>query len=200
MNGGVRNESDKKDKIIRLLTILFLSALALNGFLNWLLVTKSDNLSVDIPPNFENGGTIKINERQPHILYDFAFNLTQKTKLCIEDCGEEEEANIRKYGYYFTPQYRKKSLKDAVKNQHRNRKRTRTIEEYTPYKKSKVERISSNVWIVNLELTITEKIGNKVVKNMNVKKPVKLVQVDIDRAKNPWRLQLANPTADMERI
>lgn len=200
MRSKAVKESDRKDKVIRGLTIFCVILLGLVIHAQWLLATLPKEFECHFPPDLSRGGMVKVNEYQRHEIYAFALMMMQQTKRCETDCADEFESNIRKYGYFYTDQYRPQLLNDAKKEQSNNRRKVRSISEYGRYSEKKVVPIGNDVWVVYLDVTERELIGGKVVRNAVMRYPIIVTKYDVDREKNPWRLAIDGHKSKPKRL
>lgn len=183
-----KKETDRKDKIIRVLTIFVIVLMAMVANAQYLLATLPKDFECHFPPDLSKGGMVRVNEFQPHEVYAFALYLRQQTYRCEEDCAVEFDSNIKRYGYYYTDTYRPVLLSDAQKNESSNRKRVRSVGEFGSYTESKVTPLGNDTWVVYLDVIERETIGGKEVRRAVMRYPIRVVRHDVDRERNPWRL------------
>lgn len=188
MQSKAVKESDRKDKVIRGLTIFSVFLFGLVAHAHFLLATLPKEFECHFPPDLSRGGMVKVNEYQRHEVYAFAYQIFQQLNRCENDCAEEYEANIRKYGYFLTDEYRPQLFTEAKRLQNDNRRKVRSVEEYGRYSDDKVQPLGNDVWVVYLDVTEKELIGGKVVRNAVMRYPIVVSRFDVDREKNPWRL------------
>ncbi len=184
-------ESDRKDRVIRVLTIFCSALFGLVLHAHWLLATLPKEFECHFPPDLSRGGMVKVNEYQAHEVYAFALTLFQKIYRCEGNCGVEFSQNIRRYGYFLTDTYRPALLKQANQLSSHNRNRIRAISEYEGYDEAKVVPLGNDKWIVYLDVREKEYIGPKSVRDAVVRYPLVITRFDIDREKNPWRLAIS---------
>ena len=185
-----KKESDRKDKVIRVLTLFCLFLLGLVTHAQWLLATLPKEFECHFPPDLSRGGMVKVNEYQLHEVYAFAFKIYQQVYRCEEDCGVEFDKNIRKYGYFITDSFRPNLMSEAKNRESYNRRRVRSISEYGTYSDSKVIPLGNGVWVVYLDVYEKESIGGKPVREAVMRYPVVVTRYDVDRERNPWRLAI----------
>ena len=193
-------ESDRKDKVIRGLTIFSVILMGLVIHAHWLLATLPKEFECHFPPDLSRGGMVKVNEYQRHEVYAFAYNVYQQINRCEEDCATEFQKNIRKYGYFITDTYRPQLLNFAKRNESSNRRKVRGISEYGIYSDDKVVPLGNNTWVVYLDVNERELIGGKVVRNAVMRYPILVKKYDVDREKNPWRLAIAGMKGQPKRL
>ena len=200
INSKAKKESDRKDKVIRSLTIFCIFILGLLGHSHFLLATVPTTFELHLPPDLTRGGVVKVNEHQKHEVYALALDLYQKLYRCEKNCAQEFPENIRKYGYFLTDEYRPKLLKQA-KNLHAyNSKKRRSISEFGVFKEEKVISLGGNRWVVFLDVNEKEFIGQKLTRDAVLRYPVLISTFDVDRDKNPWRLALDGLQSKAKRL
>lgn len=200
MNSRARKESDRKDKLIRALSIVLLVVLGLLGHAHFLLATLPKEFECHFPPDLSRGGMVKVNEFQRHEIYAFAFKIHQQLYRCEEDCAQDFERNIRKYGYYTSDSYRNQLLQQAQKNASSLRRRVRSISEYGLFSDNKVSPLGNGRWVVYLDVRERESIGGKTVRDALMRYPLIVARHDVDRLKNPWRLAIAGLHNEPRRL
>lgn len=197
-NSKVKNESDRKDKVIRALTIFSVILLGLVLHAHYLLATLPKEFECHFPPDLSRGGTVKVNEYQRHEVYAFTFRIWQQLYRCESDCSTEFEANIRRYGYFLTDSYRPALMAEAKRREQDNRRRVRSVSEVGRFSDDKVVPLGNDVWIVYLDIKEVESIGGRPVREAVMRYPVIVSRFDVDRERNPWRLAIdglqGNPT------
>ena len=200
MKSKAIKESDRKDKVIRSLTIFAVILLGLVLHAHWLLATLPKEFECHFPPDLSRGGMVKVNEFQRHEVYAFAYTIYQNLNRCEQDCAVEFEANIRRYGYFVTDSYRPQLIKLAKAKESDNRRKVRGITDYGAYSDSKVVPLGNNTWIVYLDVVERELIGGKVVRDAVMRYPLIVTKYDVDRERNPWRLAIDGMKGQPKRL
>lgn len=200
MKSKAVKESDRKDKVIRGLTIFVVVLMGLVAHAHWLLATLPKEFECHFPPDLSRGGMVKVNEFQRHEVFAFAFKITQQTFRCETDCADEFSANIRRFGHYYTDSYRNQLLQQAKRLESDNRRKTRSISEFGIYSDDKVVPLGNNVWVVYLDVNERELIGGKVVRDAVMRYPIVVTKYDVDREKNPWRLAIDGMKGQPKRL
>jgi len=195
-----KKESDRKDKVIRALTIFALVLLGLVGHSHFLLATLPKEFECHIPPDLSQGGMVKVNEFQKHEVYAFAYKIYQQLYRCESDCSVEFGKNIRKYGYFLTDNFRPKLLSKATELEGYNHRRVRSVTEFGIFSEDKVVSLGNNVWIVYLDVEEKEHIGGKQVRNAVMRYPLVITKFDVDRERNPWRLGIDGMKGQPKRL
>ena len=200
MKSKAIKESDRKDKVIRGLTIFAVILLGLVLHAHWLLATLPKEFECHFPPDLSRGGMVKVNEFQRHEVYAFAYNVYQQLNRCEQDCAVEFQDNIRKYGYFVTDSYRPQLMNLAKVKESDNRRKVRGISEYGAYSDSKVVPLGNNTWIVYLDVVERELIGGKVVRDAVMRYPLIVTKYNVNREKNPWRLAIDGMNGQPKRL
>ena len=200
MKSKAIKESDRKDKVIRGLTIFAVILLGLVLHAHWLLATLPKEFECHFPPDLSRGGMVKVNEFQRHEVYAFAYNVYQQLNRCEQDCAVEFQDNIRKYGYFVTDSYRPQLMNLAKVKESDNRRKVRGISEYGAYSDSKVVPLGNNTLIVYLDVVELELIGGKVVRDAVMRYPLIVTKYNVNREKNPWRLAIDGMKGQPKRL
>ena len=58
------------------------------------------------------------------------------------------------------------------------------------YSERRVEQLSDDAWIVYVDYDVTETVNNEVVKDIQVRYPVRVVRANISQNYNPYQLQI----------
>jgi len=133
-------------------------------------------------------------EVHPPYIYSFAHNIFLLLNTWPNDGQEDYKTNSSRLNAYLTPAYFKEVWDDAdsrlASNELRGRTRIVTSADGAAYSDSAVKILGPDSWLVYLDLNVEERVDNKVVKDTNVRYPIRVVKRDISRANNPYRLAL----------
>ncbi|WP_052447982.1 DUF2895 family protein [Vibrio rotiferianus] len=195
-----KRKSDLKDKIIRGLTVFVLVLLGMLGHAQYRLSLNNETFQCSVPPDLSRGGLVRVNEFYKHEVYAFAREIFQQTYRCEKDCSKEFEQNVNKYSNYYTHSYKPKLLAKAKVDRKRNKGRVRYVSEYGVYDDSKVDKLGNDTFLVHIDFREVEYIGTKKVRDAVVRYPLRVGKVDVDRQKNPWRLQIDGLKGNEARI
>lgn len=199
-----KSPADGKDKIIRMQTIIIVCLVLVNGYLGNALVSVPEEMEVYSPPDLSKGGTVGINVVPNHVAYAFAHNVMQQYLYCASDCKKEELEQVYKYGWFFTPECRAE-LETLAKNPRRQTENMNVVRQAAEadgasYDSSKAVELPNSTWIVYLDLVVRSYIAGKLIDEPVYRYPVKVVRADVNRNKNPWRLQVDCFHGDPERL
>lgn len=200
MSSRSKRISDLKSRIIQALTTLVLILLGSQFYSNWRIYNTVEDFQCHLPPDITKGGVVRVNEFYPHEVYGFVREINQQTRRCEKNCAVDYENNINAYGYYYTEKYKAELLKNAKRNVQKDKGRVRYVSEYGVYRPSKVIDLGNNTFVVNLEVTETTYVGAKKVKEGTYRYPYVVGKVDVDRQRNPWKLQIAGLNGNVERL
>ncbi len=195
-----KSESDRKDKVIRALSLFAIILLGLVMHAHFLLATLPKEFECHFPPDLSKGGSVKVNATPRHEVYAFALMIYQQTYRCEYDCAVDFNHNLRRYGYFFSDAYRLKLLKQAKALAGHNRRRVRSIAEFGRYAENKVVPQGNGVWVVFLDVLERELIGGKPVRKAVMRYPLIIARSDVDREKNPWRLVIEGLRGQPQRL
>ncbi len=195
-----KHESDRKDKVIRALTLFAVILLGLVMHAHFLLATLPKEFECHFPPDLSKGGSVKVNQTPRHEVYAFAFMIYQQTYRCETNCALDFTKNLQRYGYFFSDAYRLKLLTQAKSLTAHNRRRVRSIAEFGRYAENKVVPQGNGVWVVYLDVLEKELIGGKPVREAVMRYPLIIARSDLDREKNPWRLVIDGLQGQAQRL
>lgn len=194
MKSKFKNRLTDKDYHIKTLRIVIagLFAIILLMGIGW--STAPSRLQIYTPPDLRAGSQRPWWEVPPSTVYGFAYYIFQQLNRWPTDGKEDYKRNIFSLSNYLTPSckaYLEQDYKDRdsfgeLKN------RVRGVYEIPGrgFSQDRVQVLSRNDWIVNLDLSTDEYYGDETVKRTLVRYPVKVVRMDVDLEKNPWGLGL----------
>ncbi|WP_423227258.1 PFL_4703 family integrating conjugative element protein [Pasteurella multocida] len=185
---------EKENSIKRLTRILYgVGVLALAAIIGWMNAPR--NLTVHNPPDLRAGSSRPWWEVPPSTVYSFGFYIFQQLNRWPTNGREDYRRNIPALSPYLTPScqnYLEQDYKDRDTHGELNG-RVRGVYEIPGrgFNSKRVEVLSHDSWIVNLDLAVDEYYGEgDQVKRSLVRFPLHIVRYDIDAEKNPWGLAL----------
>lgn len=153
-----------------------------------------DARAIALPPDLRSGAVIHGNEVYPETVYAFTFAIFQQLNRWRTDGTSEYGQNIARLRDYLTPQFRVVLDDDRSQRQRDGELRDRTRGIFIPpevvYESSRVEIVSPNEWLVNLEVELLETIDDAPVKQARILYPIRVVRYEMDWERNPWGLAL----------
>jgi integrating conjugative element protein (TIGR03746 family) len=189
-----RDSSEAKDAHIRTLRRVLMGFAILFGLLLFALIRANQNLRIYSPPDLREGAELRANDVPPVYAYEFGVALWKKIHLWESDGAKDFERNINRYQFYLTPScrsYLKMEASLLAKNgELKGRVRSlREMDEY-PYEASNVTPVSFGVWNVSLAMRLEETLNATVVKDNEIRYPLRIVTYDVDVERNPWGLAI----------
>lgn len=191
-------------KTLRIGTLVILLLALFMGF-GWQQAPK--NLTIHVPPDLRSGSTRLWWDVPPESVYTFAFYIFQQLNRWPTDGETDYNRNIFALSPYFTPSchaflntdYRIKRDSGEL------RRRVRGIYEipghgYGDDPTARVKVVSTNEWLVTLDVAADEYFGSEQVKRALVRYPLRVVKMDIDPDKNPFGLALDCYDGSPQRI
>ena len=168
----------------------FLVILAL--WFGWSQAPKQ--LTVHVPPDLRSGATLAVNEVPAANVYAFAFYIFQQLNRWPEDGAKDYGKAIFRIAAYVTPRYRAELLADlALKGrQGELTYRVRGMHEIAGhgYTEHRVDVLAPGVWVVWLDLELSESVKGMTVKKTAIRYPLRVVRLAVDPEANPWGLAL----------
>ncbi|MBY8168159.1 TIGR03746 family integrating conjugative element protein [Vibrio fluvialis] len=199
-----KRELDRKDKLIRVLTIFSLCLIGLLFYAQFRMSDLAKQLVGEfqcfVPPDLSRGGLIKVNEYPNQTVYAFAREIFQQTMRCESDCAEEYPKKVAMFRNYYTEPYWHELKQKAEAEKGRNRGRVRYVQEVGFFSDDKVTRLGNDTFKVELTVNEVEYIGVKKVRDAKVIYPFIVGAVNIDYQKNPWKLQIGGTESEPTRI
>ena len=170
-----------------------MSAIALLLGLGW--YTASRELpSLHIPPDVSQGVIIRPGEVPQPNVYAFALYTWQQLNRWPADGSQEYPQAIYRFSPYLTPRFREELLADMRRRAKAGEldQRVRGMQEIPGhhYDFNRVDVESEDVWIVWLDLDVEEHYRQTLVKDTQVRYPLRVVRWDVDKALNPFGLAL----------
>lgn len=191
---------DRINVVIRWLSVVLVVSLILNAMMFIKMSRLPDEFEVYTPPDLSAGGRMKVNTTPKHAVYSFAYRFWQLTESCLDNCADDAVSNITTYRNYMSPAHYRERLAAAEVRQRSHSSVRRTIEEYEGYSADKVTKLATDVWVVNLKVVETDRIGDNVISERVIEYPVRIIAKDISINANPWRLGLDGFQGSAKRI
>lgn len=178
-----------------------LTVVALGMWIGW--YSAPSRMTFHLPPDLRNGVELRANEIPPAHVYAFAYYLLQNVNYWPQDGQKDYAANIYRYSAYFTPKFREDLVNDVNERGHKGEllMRMRTVHEVTGhgYEGKRVDVLGNGVWVVWLDLDISESVKGLVVKNTSLRYPVRVVSYEVNPDQNPYGLALDGYTDEGPR-
>ncbi len=162
-----------------------------------------DRLIVHIPPDLRSGAVMAPGDVPAANVYAFAFYIFQQLNRWPEDGARDYGRALFRVSPYLTPRYRTELMTDMELKGRQGElvHRVRGVQEVTEngYESRRVEVLAPGVWVVWLDLELTESVRGMTVKQAAIRYPLRVVRLDIDPETNPWGLALDGFAGDGPR-
>lgn len=191
-------------KTLRLAAVALLVMALLLG-VGWWSAPK--RLTIHVPPDLRSGSTRKWWDVPPENVYAFTFYIWQQAQRWPTNGEDDYPRNLRALSAYLTPGCRAVLQQDYEyrRNNGELRQRVRGVYEipgrgYGDDPKARVQVLSTNEWVVTLDVSADEYLGSEQVKRALVRYALKVVRMDIDPEHNPYGLALDCYASAPQRI
>ena len=188
-------KSDADARIIQLQKyfIILLSVMSVALWLGW--KTSPSHLTIYIPPDIQNGATLKADSIPNPLIYSFAYQIWQEINYWADENETSYEANIHRYTPYLTS-----SFKTELLNSNHDLKASGQLERIrrlegmsgAAYDSVNVKKLSNTTWQVNLTMRLREYKNNQVVKDVEIMYPLKIVRTNVSVEHNPYEIGRAS--------
>lgn len=152
------------------------------------------HITLHYPPDLRSGAVLAIDEVPAPNVYAFANYLFQQLYRWPQDGAEDYGQQIYRLAAYLTPRYQAELLADLRLRGQRGELagRTRAMSPLPGhgYEERRVDVLGTGVWIVWLDMEITETVHGMTVKRTVVRYPLRVVRYAVDPEQNPWELAL----------
>ncbi|MBK5944841.1 PFL_4703 family integrating conjugative element protein [Halorhodospira halophila] len=199
-----RKEIDTCWAHVRTLRVLAAGlALACAG-LWWGWHTAPEDIRVHQTPELRTGGVMEAGEIPEPVVYTFTFYIWQQLWRWEDDGADEYPENIWRLQSYMTPRFLQVQEADLERRAQSGEldNRSRYIREIpgARFEPARVERLGDDTWQVFLDVEIQEYIDGELVKDIEVRYPLRVVRFEVDPEGNPWGLALDGYTGEPERL
>ena len=151
-------------------------------------------LRVYVPPDLRSGAVLAAEEVPPANVYAFAFYIFQQLNRWPENGATDYGSAIFRISPYLTPRYRNDLIEDMELKARRGELayRVRGVHEVPGhgFEERRVDVLSSDAWIVWLDLDLMESVKGMTVKQTTIRYPIRVVRQAIDPETNPWGMAL----------
>ncbi len=160
-------------------------------------------LTVHVPPDLRSGAILAADEVPPANVYAFAFYIFQQLNRWPEDGAKDYGKAIFRISPYVTPRYRAELMSDMEMKGRQGELayRVRGVQEIPGhgYEERRVDLLAPGVWVVWLDLELSESVKGMTVKRTAIRYPLRVVSLDVDLEANPWGLALDGFAAEGPR-
>ena len=152
------------------------------------------HLRVHVPPDLRSGAQLSVDEVPAANVYAFAFYIFQQLNRWPENGATDYGSAIFRISPYLTPRYRNDLIEDMELKARRGELayRVRGVHEVPGhgFEERRVDVLSSDAWIVWLDLDLMESVKGMTVKKTAIRYPLRVVRHAVDLEANPWGLAL----------
>lgn len=183
----------------RFIGILFILSIAF--FTGW--ITSPSRLTIYLPPNIQNGATIKAGSIPEPLIYSFAYEIWQELNYWPDENSEDYQKNIHTYWSYLTPQFKTELLEDYADLKVSGQlQRIRYLQGLSgaAYDSVNVKKLGYETWQIDLKMRLTEFKNNQIVKDVEIIYPLKVTRINISTENNPYGLALAGFVSEPQRL
>ena len=192
--GKFRNALDDSRAHVRSLWIVIALLVGIVLVLGIGLLRTPSHMTVHIPPDLRSGATIGGNQPSPPNVYAFASYIFKQLHRWSEDGSQDYSNQIYALSAYLSPRYRTQLLTDLELKAKRGElaSRERGLQEIpgANFEERRVEIVSDDVWIVWLDMELSESVQGVPVKKKHIRYPLRVIRYAVDIEANPWGLAL----------
>ena len=173
-----RNKLTAQQSHIWTLRMILAALLVLLGVSQYHIQTKVTEIRAHVPPDLSSGAALSHNKPHPANAYIFSRYIFLRLNDW-EDGNTDFKKHIESYECYVSSRY-KKQLMDTYHDKRKKGEltRTRRTKPLGSYSDSLVSTLSSNTYLVWLDVNITEEVNNYPVKDINVRYPIRVTTSD----------------------
>lgn len=169
--------------------------------LGWM--TAPSRMTVYIPPDIQNGATMKVGSIPEPLIYSFAYEIWQELNYWSNEDDEEYKKNINTYRSYLTPRFKSELLEDYANLKAKGQlQRIRHIQGLSgaAYDPLNVKKLGNDTWEVTLKMRLTEFKNNQSVKDIEILFPLRITRINISPQYNPYGLAIDGFVSEPERL
>lgn len=187
-------KEDADARVIQLQTyfIYTLCVISLTIVIGWM--TSPSRLTVYIPPDIQNGATMKAGSIPSSLIYSFAYEIWQELNYWPDESLDDYEKNIRAYWAYLTPQFKTILMEDNNELKNAGQlQRIRYLQGISgaAFDPKNVKQLGNDTWEVDLRMRLTEYKNNQPVKDIDILYPLKVTRINSSPQNNPYGLAIA---------
>jgi integrating conjugative element protein (TIGR03746 family) len=195
-----KEDADKQIIQLQKRFIGVLCLLSIAFFIGW--ISSPSRLTLYIPPDIQNGATLKAGSIPDPLVYSFAYEVWQELNYWPQESGDDYHKNIQTYWSYFTPAFKAELLEDNAELKASGQtQRTRYLQGLSgaAYDSVNVKHLSNDTWEVDLKMRLTEFKNNQAVKDVEIVYPLKVTRINVSPKNNPYGLALAGFVSEPQR-
>ena len=197
MMGWIKDSWRKEDEYQNIIKLqrnfgIILLVLCTALLIGWM--SSPSRITVYIPPDIQNGATMKIGTIPEPLIYSFVYEIWQELNYWSDEGSNNYKSNIETYSAYITPKFKSDLLEenDELKSAGQLQ-RIRHLQGISgaAYDPINVKKLSNDTWEVDLTVRLTEYKNNQPVKDVEILYPIKVTRTNVASSKNPYGLTLA---------
>lgn len=170
-----------------------MAALALFLAFGWYRASR-EFPPLHIPPNLTRGAVVRPGEVPASSVYAFAYYIWQQVNRWPVDGKVDYGKAIFQHQAYLTARFREELLADLERRGRGGEldERARGVQELPGhhFDAHRVEAQGNDLWVVWLDLEVSESYKKTTVKTTQVRYPLRVVRYEVDLARNPFGLAL----------
>ncbi len=190
-----------------LFTLVWVLVLTLGASVyGWIEARKA--IEIYIPPDLSQGAVLHDGEIPVTTIYANADYLFRHLYFWPEDGEQDYRNRIKHLAAMLTPRCRIELDNDYQTRRHNihgvnelaGRKRYVYPAPGAAFDASRVEILSDDVWVVNLDMQVIEYQHDRKVKDALVRYPLRVVKMNANREMNPWNIALDCYAGEPQRL
>lgn len=201
MQAWKKEDADRQIIKLQKYFIIILFAISFSLFIGWF--SSPSRLTVYIPPDIQNGATMKAGTIPPSLIYSFTYEVWQELNYWPEENGEIYKKNINTYWAYLTPQFKAELLNEYADLKNSGQmERIRYLQGLSgaAFDSMNVKKMGNDTWEVDLRMRLTEYKNNQAVKDVDILYPLKITRVNISPQNNPYGLAISGFVSPPTRL
>ena len=126
-------------------------------------------------------------------IYSFCYEIWQGINYWPEDGTQDYPKNVRTYAAYLTPKFQAELLHDFEELKTAGQvQRQRALHGMTSmtFDAASVKKLDANTWEVNINMRLVEYRNHQIVKDIEMRYPLKVIRWDISSQHNPYGLAI----------
>lgn len=196
-------KEDADNQIIKLQSkfILILALISAGLAIGWM--RSPSDITIHIPPDIQNGATMKIGSIPSSLIYSFTYDLWQELNSWPIDGESDYKKNIDTYWPYLSTEFRSELLGNYNEQKSLGQlQRIRYMQGISgsAFDSSNVTKVGADTWVVNLKMHIVEYKNDQIVKEIDVLYPLKVARVNLASSINPYGLAIVGYNSEPKRL
>jgi integrating conjugative element protein (TIGR03746 family) len=181
--------------------IYILSVLSLVFSIGWM--SSPSRLTVYIPPEIQNGATLKVGSIPDPLIYSFVYEIWQELNYWPKEDGEDYQKNTHRYWSYLTPKFKSELIaeeKDLRLSGQLQRIRSLQGLSGAAFESANIKKLGNDTWEVDLRMRLSEYKNGQAVKDIEIVYPLRVTRINVSPQNNPYGLALDGFISEPERL